>query len=237
MLFSALLATYSCTQNTSLQDSETSLDQARKSISQNDFKKTFQHLSRAFQKKEIKAMSIVQDSAFQKLIDHPDLRPEIRSLIQKHSYEYSCKMTRISEPGEVINVRIKIIDEVSKKPIEGVSAEFVHTDINGLYFAEQSLWNPRIFAYLKSNEQGEFQIETIMPGRYTGEENVEGPSHIHFSLDKKGYRNFSSEFSFNNDPVLLNSGNPEKLPVADLLHIENKEEYIVTLALQPIEEN
>ena len=46
-----------------------------------------------------------------------------------------------------------IIDEDTGLALNKVKIELVHTDKEGFYFREEGSWNPRIFAYLQSNEK------------------------------------------------------------------------------------
>ena len=51
-----------------------------------------------------------------------------------------------------------------------ISQHSCQTEHEGRYFNEQSMWNPRLFAYLKTSEKGIFAIETIQPGHYKDDE-------------------------------------------------------------------
>ena len=126
----------------------------------------------------------------------------------------------------------KVIDENTGKPLSGVSVELVHTDNEGLYFAENSTFNPRLFAYLKTDENGEFVVNTIKPGRYKDDDGNDVPSHIHFTLEKAGYRSYGSEFTFSDDPVFRANGNVDEVPVAELKHVDGKEQYLVSIGMQ-----
>jgi protocatechuate 3,4-dioxygenase beta subunit len=126
----------------------------------------------------------------------------------------------------------RIVDESTNQPLEAVSLALAHADHHGLYFPEQTKWNPRLFAYLITNQNGQFVINTIMPGRYQDEEGNSVAAHIHFTLNKKGYRVYGGEFTFEDDSILMAQGNIENLPVAKLQNSDSIAQYHVTIPMQ-----
>lgn len=177
-------------------------------------------------------MRLVLDQDIDQLIEHPEYRPKVRTLVKTYAREASAIMKGEEEPGERIKVHGIISDERTNQPLEEVSVELVQADAQGKYFEEESLWNPRLFAYLKTKETGEFLIETILPGNYQDDEGEWVPAHIHFTLEKEGYRTYASEFSFETDSVLLKRGNTDTVPIAK--HLKDFE-YEVFIRMQQIE--
>lgn len=186
----------------------------------------------AFENKFENPMKTVTDSSFYALIDNPQYRSKIRELLKEFAIENHATMIRESEPGRPILLKGMVRDESSNLPIENVLVELVHTDKQGYYFEEKSMWNPRLFSYLRTDSTGAFSINTIMPGRYHDDQGNELPSHIHFSLEADAYRLYSSEFTFENDSVLTAEGNIDNVPVAKLIKLNGKDHFEVQLFLQ-----
>ena len=176
-------------------------------------------------------MYIVTDSNLVVLVDHPGSRPKIRMMLQEHASGHHAPMVRSSEMGESIRVKGVIVDEQTQQPIPDVQIELVQADANGLYFPEQSTWNPRIFAYLVTNEVGEFSVSTIRPGKYEDDDGATVPAHIHFTLNKDGYRVFGSEFTFEDDSLIMAKGNLDQVPVA-ILEPGSMSKYFVRIPMQ-----
>ncbi len=189
-------------------------------------------LRQAFEKGFEKPMKIIADSTFYYLVDKPNYRSETRKLLREFSIENHSTMVRIEEPGLPIFVKGKVLDESNNEPIENVLVELVHADSKGLYFDEKSMWNPRLFSYLKTDKNGEFSINTIQPGRYKDDDGNDVPVHIHFTLEAEGYRVYASEFTFENDPVFKANGNVDMVPVAILKNVDGQVQYQVTILLQ-----
>lgn len=189
-------------------------------------------LKQAYERGLDMPMRIVADSNFYSLIDDPKYRPEIRKLLNEFSIENHASMIRSKEPGQHISVIGRILDESDNKSVKDVHVELVHADNNGNYFEEKTKWNPRLFAYLKTDENGEFRINTIRPSKYQDDGGNDVPAHIHFNLEKEGYRVYASEFTFEDDPVFKANGNIDMVPVAILQNIEGENHYRVTILLQ-----
>ncbi len=160
----------------------------------------FKVLVMAFEKGYQNKMGIVGNSYFRPLIDNPETRPEVRRILQRYSDQSEAVMVHENEPGVRIKIKGLIIDSESGDALPDVSIELIQTDENGLYFEEKSQWNPRLFAYLKSNENGEFLVETIRPGSYEDDEGMIEAEHMHFNLRKEKFYDFNSEFVFADSP-------------------------------------
>ena len=182
-----------------------------------------------------KPMDIIHDSVWHYLVDDPKWRPKMRDLLKRYAEESEANMARKDEPGLPIQVEITIVEEDTNIPVSNALIELVQADEDGLYFNEQSEFNPRIFAYLITNEKGECKISTVYPGRYRDDANEEVPSHIHFQVEATGYRMYASEFAFADDSVFQMSNNPEGVPVAQFHGNESDRTYRVRIELQPTE--
>lgn len=177
-------------------------------------------------------MRIVTDPKMYPLVDLPEYRSRIRSLLKFHAKEDHAVMVRKEELGDPIHINGQVLDARNKGPVPDVNVELVHTDNKGKYFEEKSIWNPRLFAYLKTNNNGEFSIRTIRPKGYVDDHGKKVPSHVHFTLEKDEYRTYASEFTFADDPVFLSTGNLDNVPVATRIDADSIPQYKVTILLQ-----
>lgn len=235
LLIIALIALISC--NNQARDIEKSspeffYNDASKMVHAMKYDSAIILLGHAFEQGFEYPMEIVTDSNFYYLIDDPLYRSEIRKILKEFAAENHSSMVRVEEPGSSIVVNGIIRDESNNQPIENVLVELVHTDNNGFYFKEKSMWNPRLFAYLKTDSNGEFLVNTILPGRYQDDNANDVPSHIHFTLEADGYRTYASEFTFENDSVFKANGNIDRVPVALIKKEIGENYYQVTLNMQ-----
>ena len=160
------------------------------------------------------AMDIVSDEQFSALIEDPIQRPIIKSLVKKYASTSTAKMHSKTEEGVPILIQGSIRSRADSTPLSNALLELVQADHHGSYFYEEGKWNPRLFAFLVSDENGHFEVETIQPGRYI-HEGVELASHIHFNLTKPDFTILSGEFSFNNDPIINEKGNLKNIPLTE----------------------
>ncbi len=214
--------------------SQLSIEQERELIKEqlhdDKFDGAFNYLNRALKHKKLDVTDVIEDTMFYVLVDNPNTRPRFRSLIQEFAQDNHAVLVRPEEAGQRITIKGRIVDETNGQALPDVSVELIQADQKGLYFNEDSKWNPRLFAYLLTDKQGGFQVETIWPGSYQDDDSNSVPSHIHFNLEAEGYRPYNSEFSFKNDSVILKYGNRENLILA---HQAEEGKYEVKIELQP----
>lgn len=160
------------------------------------------------------AMDVVSDEQFSPLIEDPIQRPIIKSLVEKYASTSKARMYTKTEEGVPILIQGTIRNKADSTPLSNALLELVQADHHGSYFNEEDKWNPRLFAFLVSDENGQFEVETIQPGRYT-HEGEELASHIHFNLTKPNFTILSGEFSFNNDPIIIDQGNLKNIPLTE----------------------
>ncbi len=173
-------------------------------------------------------MNLLIDSNFYPLIDHPSYRPFVRDLLKAYAKQNHASLVRQEEPGNRISVEVRVLDEHSNLPVSGVLVELIHADYQGRYFEEQTKWNPRIFGYLITDKNGAVSIETVFPGSYSDAFGVMVSPHIHFSLEKEGYRTYTSEFVLEMDSI----SHVDKGIVAKQLHQDSNTAYSVTIHMQ-----
>jgi protocatechuate 3,4-dioxygenase beta subunit len=104
------------------------------------------------------------------------------------------------ERGERLIVSGTVFAADGETPLEGVKLYVYHTDIYGRYNnASGSSSEPRLYAYLRSSEDGRYEYETIKPGPYPGGGN---PAHIHYELSMPDSDEQHFEIFFEGDPYL-----------------------------------
>jgi protocatechuate 3,4-dioxygenase beta subunit len=77
-----------------------------------------------------------------------------------------------------------------------------NTDKRGYYSPDGKVYPPRLKGYMKTDEEGRFELHTILPGRYP---KMHVPAHIHFTLWGAGYpMQWVDELRFEGDSYLTN---------------------------------
>ncbi len=121
------------------------------------------------------------------------------------------------ESGEKLVIYGKVIDKISGQALDNASLFFYQADSNGEYnstFIGMPSY-AKIRGKIKTNTNGCFKIETIVPGNYPGQ--TDG-KHIHVIANAKGYEKWTFEFLFDgwvseslrrevnqkNDAIILN---------------------------------
>ena len=132
----------------------------------------------------------------------PATRPQLRALWLEHACESVLVMAGPAEPGTHALLQVRLVDADSGAPVAGARLEVQHTDATGRYFAEDSLWNVRLYGAGRSDERGQVTVATITPGYYAAEHDPDGtePRHLHFMTSAAGYRDIASEAGFSDDP-------------------------------------
>ena len=136
---------------------------------------------------------------------HPD--SGFRELIEKFSSDKVLAIAPADEPGKKIKV-IGTVKNESGKAIAGALVYLYQTDSKGWYAAdaphvqmfEGDMRHARLFGYVKTNNQGQFELHTIKPSGYP---KSDLPAHIHVHVTANGYNPFVNEFLFDDDERLV----------------------------------
>ncbi len=113
------------------------------------------------------------------------------------------------EPGERMRIRGRLLTP-SGDPAAGHLMYFYHTNARGVYAGGEDepkwsyrRWHGRLDGFLRTNEKGEYEIESIRPGSYPdGSE----PAHIHCAVRTPGGSSFwVMDFVFEGDPLLTDA--------------------------------
>lgn len=155
--------------------------------------------SKMLENKPHDANEFYSDSSYALHFRHPVARAILRDLLKDYPLRNKGRMVGPQEPGELIHVRVKLVERASRHHLPDVTVQFVHTDSSGKYFDEDGPWNPRIFGYYKSNESGLIYLSTNRPGGYKDDEGNWNPPHIHFSTSRAGLIDRNGEFNVGGD--------------------------------------
>ena len=130
-----------------------------------------------------------------------------REVIAKHAKPEKITMVTPSEHGKKITVKATI--HADGKPLENALVYLYHTSDKGWYSDtgahirayEGDVRHARLFCYVKTGNQGQFEIETIQPKGYP---NSDLPAHIHIEVSKNGEHipGLPGELLFDDDPRL-----------------------------------
>jgi len=110
--------------------------------------------------------------------------------------------------GQKISITGKILQQDGKTPAPNVILYYYHTDVSGLYSANDDL-DKRILrhgyirGWVKSDANGNYSIYTVKPGAYP---NRTDPAHIHITVKEPKLNEYwIDNFVFDDDPLLTNA--------------------------------
>ena len=136
---------------------------------------------------------------------HPET--SFRELIKKYCKAEVISIATDTIPGRKIKV-IGAIKNTDGKPIADALVYLYHTDARGWYAAdaphismnEGDMRHARLFGYVKTGNDGKFELHTIKPSGYP---QSDLPAHIHVHIDVNGYQSLVTEFLFDDDERLV----------------------------------
>ena len=136
---------------------------------------------------------------------HSDSR--FRELIEKFCSDKTLAITAPDEPGKKIRVICTVKNEAGKA-VPGALVYLYQTDSKGWYAAdaphvqmnEGDMRHARLFGYVKTNDQGQFELHTVKPSGYP---KSDLPAHIHVHVTADGYGAYVNEFLFDDDERLV----------------------------------
>ncbi len=128
-----------------------------------------------------------------------------RELIRRSATRSEATLITATEPGERMEVSGTIRDS-DGKPLGGASIYVYHTNSKGCYSSSGGntatmgdALNPRLFAYLRTAQDGRYKFKTIRPGPYPEEG---PPAHIHYEVEAYRHAKRVTELMFEGDPRL-----------------------------------
>jgi protocatechuate 3,4-dioxygenase beta subunit len=137
--------------------------------------------------------------------------PRFRALIRDHAPTGSITLVPAGEPGTKLQVR-GMVKDANGRPIAGTMMYAYHTSAKGWYSDKAAhisgnsgdVKHARLFAYVKTDAQGRYEMRTIRPASYP---NTDLPQHIHVHIDGPNGRHEAlvTEILFEDDPRLTKS--------------------------------
>jgi protocatechuate 3,4-dioxygenase beta subunit len=150
-------------------------------------------IDEALSKSTTSISAVLSNPAYMKL--HPG--NAFREVIKKHARAGHLTLVSKDEQGVSTAVTGRLVS--GNKPLVNTLVYVYHTDHLGSYGAEGNQ-HPVLFGYLKTNEKGEFDFETIRPASYPNS-NIQ--QHIHLeAYDANGRSLTVTELLFDDDPML-----------------------------------
>jgi hypothetical protein len=143
----------------------------------------------------------------------PDESMRLRELVREKARASSCVIVPPEEPGRPM-VLEGVLKDPNGRPVPGARVGVYQTDANGVYTPRDVRTgrldepNARLFAYLRTDDQGRFDFTTIRPAGYPfAREDVPEdhplrfiPEHIHLDIEADGYASKSLQVVFDDDP-------------------------------------
>ena len=150
-----------------------------------------------------------------------DCRPtesDILGPFYRFGAPFRARLVDASEPGDRLIVSGTVLSTDCRTPVPGALVEVWQANHAGAYdtnlpgnFTEVTTFHLRGMLY--TNEQGRYEIETIMPGRYPIPPNLPGfekyagltrPAHIHFRVMESLHIPLTTQLYFKGDPYIAN---------------------------------
>lgn len=168
-----------------------------------DASATIRHIDEQLSKGAVTINAVLSNPSYMKL----HALTEFRQVIKKHAKTAQVTVVTDKEPGVKTIVKGKLVS--GNTPLRNTLVYVYQTDNRGWYADDQphvqqmegDRRHARLFGYLRTNGQGEFQLHTIRPASYP---NSTLPQHIHFeAFSDNGRALIITELLFDDDPMLV----------------------------------
>jgi protocatechuate 3,4-dioxygenase beta subunit len=146
-----------------------------------------------------------------RLIDSPnpvstEQSQRIREILRQYARAEKVNVANKDEPGERLTVSGTVRNTAGQR-VAGALIYVFQTDTNGHYTRTRVMNEPnaRLFGFVKTDNAGHYEFNTIRPGGYPGAPGREGerwriPQHIHFQVAASGYQFRNFQMVFADDP-------------------------------------
>ena len=118
---------------------------------------------------------------------------------------YRAKVTPPLAEGTVLLVSGRVWGADTRKPLAGAVLDVWQADAHGRYDNDDPRHPPAEGAFLNrarlvADEQGYYEFETVHPGAYQIGRDLWRPSHVHYFVRHRGYRELVTQLYFKDDP-------------------------------------
>jgi protocatechuate 3,4-dioxygenase beta subunit len=134
--------------------------------------------------------------------------PRFRKLIRDSAPSGRTTIVTPEELGDPLTVTGRVVGG-DGKPAKRAIMYFYHTSAKGWYSDRAAHYSAhegdrryaRLFGYLKTEDDGRFELHTIRPAGYP---DADLPAHIHVEVERaqEGAGSFTTEIQFDDDPRL-----------------------------------
>ncbi len=169
-----------------------------------DINQSVKKLDSLLQRKSVFVNDVLSDEAYMYLHS----KTEFRNLIKKYAPIGTITIVTTTEPGKKIKVKCSVTDK-DGKPFTNALVYVYQTSAKGWYSDtaahilknEGDMRHARLFGYVKTDSNGNFELETIQPSGYPGSDL---PAHIHIMMwkDEKYVFGVPGELLFDDDSRL-----------------------------------
>jgi hypothetical protein len=179
-------------------------------------------------------MQVVSDPCFKPLLADSVWRPALCDLLRRHAWEDSSVMVASDEAGVRIELWARVRDSRNGLPVSRATVELIQADAGGSSSGDGGSWNPRLFAFLLTNDSGEVQVETIKPGFGKAASGESVPPHVRITITRPGYTSASGDILFSPDSLGAPDQASSQAWVADDLTLgSNRQRFRVQIRLTP----
>jgi len=117
---------------------------------------------------------------------------------------WRTKLADAKTPGTPLSISGRVLQPDCSTPLVGAQIEIWHADIHGQYDNTCQTRNKSKSKYsfrgtMKTNANGEYAYDTIIPGRYLNGPQYR-PAHIHYRVNAPGYQELITQLYFKGDP-------------------------------------
>lgn len=139
------------------------------------------------------------------LAEVPPTEKNILGPYHRKGAPFRTKLSAADEPGEVLIVRGQILN-TDEEPLKGAIVDIWQANAAGRYDNDDPQKPPDPDRFLlrgqmKTDAQGRYEFESVVPGRYTVGQGQYRPRHIHYIVSVPGYVPLTTQLYFSGDPA------------------------------------
>jgi len=172
-----------------------SLAPAARAVGAGRFDEALASIESALEAGTVHASEVYTDPRLRALREDAGARRRWREIMGRHVGESRIRIAAEGEPGSPMRIEGRVVDVATGKGVAGAVVYLFHTDATGNYAPDGAVGegaNPRLFAFVRTDYEGKFEVRTIEPAAYPGAE--ESFAHVHYRADREGYERAVDEF-------------------------------------------